>query len=82
MSSDLLADKFFQELLEALKKKYDYIILDCSAAGEYVDSKILAAACDGIVYAIGFNKIRRGRIQQTLEELKKCKGNIIGAVLN
>lgn len=82
MSSDLLANKSFPELLETLKKSYDYIILDCSAAGEYVDSKIVTSMCDGTVYVIGFNKVRRGRMQQTIEQLKKCKGNIIGAVLN
>lgn len=82
MSCDLFELESFQKLLAELKQKYDYIIIDSSAAGDYVDSRVLAAKCDGVVYVIGYNRTNRGHLQRAAKEIKKCKGTIIGAVIN
>ena len=56
--------------------------MDSSAAGKYVDSKILASKCDGVVYVIEYNRVKKKLVKDTVEDLKKCKGNILGAVIN
>lgn len=82
MSCEMLEQSSFLELLEEMKQNYDYIIVDSSAAKEYIDSRILAGICDAVVYVIRYNKATRKEIQDTTERIRRCKGNIIGAVLN
>lgn len=81
-SVELFEKACFRELLTQLCEKYDYVILDSSAAGKYVDSKILASKCDGVVYVIEYNRVKKNLVKDTVEDLKKCKGNILGAVIN
>lgn len=82
MSCDLFERKIFTDMLTQLEQDYEYIILDTSAAKMCADSKILAPKCGGIIYVIQYNKSNRFQINKVIRELKKCKGNIIGAVLN
>lgn len=81
-SSDLLETENFIALLTELKQAYDYVIIDCAATSEYVDSRIVASKCDSIVYIIRQGRTKREKIQHAIQELKKCNKNIIGAVLN
>ena len=82
MSCDLFEKEIFKHMMAELEQEYDYIILDTSAARMCIDSRILAQKCDGILYVIQYNKTSRFQIQRTISQLKKCKGSIIGAVLN
>lgn len=82
MSCDAFERKAFADMLAQLEEEYEYIILDTSAAKKCVDSKILASKCGGVIYVIQYNKSNRFQIKRVIRELKKCKGNIIGAVLN
>lgn len=82
MSCDLLETELFPKLLAELEQEFDYIIMDTSSACEYIDSRVIAEKCDGVIYVIHYNKARRTQIQHTLDEIKKCKGEIIGVVLN
>ncbi|HAU88601.1 MAG TPA: hypothetical protein DCW90_24940 [Lachnospiraceae bacterium] len=79
---ELFEKTCFRELMTKLCEEYDYVILDSSAAGKYVDSKILASKCDGVVYVIEYNRVKKTLVKDTVENLKKCKGNILGAVIN
>lgn len=81
-ASELFEKAAFQELLIKLRERFDYVILDSSAAGKFVDSKILASKCDSVVYVIEFNKVNRSLVKDTMDEIRKCKGKILGAVMN
>lgn len=79
---ELMEKPVFQELIAQLRKEYDYIILDGSAAGIFVDSKMLASKCDGVIYVIEYNRVKKTLVKETIEEIKRFKGKILGAVLN
>jgi capsular exopolysaccharide synthesis family protein len=79
---ELIGKPVFQELINQLRKEYDYIILDGSAAGVFLDSRIMASKCDGVIYVIEYNRVKKAFVKETMGEIRKYKGRILGAVLN
>ena len=66
--SELLLDKKLEELAAELKKRYDYVLLDCPPAGIIADASIIARIADRTVFAIRVGLLDR-RILPDIEEL-------------
>ena len=50
--AELLGGKNFRSLLNALRKVYDYVIVDTPPLGSVIDSAIVAEICDGSIMVI------------------------------
>lgn len=66
--SELLLDKKLEELAAELKKRYDYVLLDCPPAGIIADASIIARIADRTVFAIRVGLLDR-RMLPDIEEL-------------
>lgn len=82
MESELFEHEVFLTSLRKFEEDYDYVILDSSSLSQSMDSSILASKCDGTILVIEYNKVSKNRVRKAIEEIKKCQGNLIGAVLN
>ena len=47
--AELLGSKYFKRFLSAIRKVYDYIIIDTPPLGSVIDSAVIAEECDGSI---------------------------------
>lgn len=65
-----------------LKKRYDYIVLDCPPCGEVSDTGVLCQQSDGILYVIKQDYAPTSRIMDGLQSLYSKDGKVIGVAFN
>lgn len=80
--AEMLGSKSMTALIEALKKVFDYVILDTPPVQAVADAQILATKADGVILVIRAEKTKKDSVHNSLGLLKKVKANIIGTVLN
>jgi len=80
--SETLASKKMSDLLEELKKDYDYIILDTSPVLFLSDSQVVSNKSDGTILVVRSEKTKKYEIKETCDILKNINVNMIGVILN
>lgn len=80
--AEMIGSKSMNALLEALKKVFDYIILDTPPVQAVTDAQILANKADATILVIRAEKTKKDSINNSLNLLKKVNANVIGTVLN
>lgn len=81
-STELLSKDKFKELIEYLKKQYDYIILDVPPLYMMEDAHIIAKNSDSALVVIKQDFVHVYDILDSLEELNENIPYIMGTVLN
>ena len=81
-STELLGNSRFEELIIALKKTFDYVIVDTPPLGSVVDAAVAAKRCDGSVLVISEGKDSRKMAKSVLEQLKAANSNFLGVAMN
>lgn len=80
--AEMLGSKTMEKLLEVLKEKYRYVILDTAPLQAVTDAQILSTKVDGIILVIRAEKTKKESMLQAKGLLEKVGANIIGTVLN
>ncbi len=80
--SELLGSKKMQELIDYLKTKADFVIIDAPPVIAVTDASVLASRVDGITLIINSGSVRPEMAQQAKDLLIKAKGHILGVILN
>jgi capsular exopolysaccharide synthesis family protein len=80
--SELLGSKRMKKLLEDLRQKYEYIILDTPPVNMVTDAAVLAPLSDGVVFVVRMNYSERGAVIHAVEQLGYANAKILGMVLN
>jgi Mrp family chromosome partitioning ATPase len=70
------------QFLEAVKSKYDRVILDCPPISAVSDPLVISAKTDGIIFVAKFNKIRREHARRSVQRIQSAGIHIMGAVIN
>lgn len=81
MPTELLSSRRMDELLQELKKQFDFIIID-SPPLFLADAPILATKTDGCILVIQADKTKVNHIRSAIEQLKQVNAAILGTVLN
>lgn len=79
---DLLSSERFPEMLEGLKKDYDYILLDAPALLASADALAAAVCADGVVLVIESGKEDPKTVRLAKKRLEQAKAHVLGCVLN
>lgn len=80
--SELLASAKFEETLEFLKTRFDYIIIDTPPINQVADAQIIAKNVDGVVLVVNSGKTQTGELKRAEKALESSSGKICGYVLN
>lgn len=80
--SELLGSETFTQMVQNLKKIYDYVIIDTPPLGSVIDSAVISKVCDGMVIVIEANAISYKFAQRVKTQLEKTGCRILGAVMN
>lgn len=80
--SELLTSIHFEKLLNILKEKFDYIIIDTPPVSSAVDSSIVGRYVDGVVLVVRSNYVKRAVVDNSKKVIQRNGGRIVGVVLN
>ena len=78
----ILEHAAFGDLLEALKRRFDLLIIDTPPVGAVTDAILVAERTDEVVYVCRFNKAQRKHIRVYIKNLRETKNDLLGIVLN
>lgn len=80
--SELLGSVKMSHLIEALNKRYDYLIFDSAPTLAVTDSVVLSAKVSGVILVVEVGRTRRPHLKQVAAHLRNVNGNVLGVVLN
>jgi len=80
--SEMFAGKDFVTLIEGLRLKYDYILMEGPSLNEYSDTKELVQFADGVISIFSAKSTLIQKDRESLKYLKSLNGKFIGGVLN
>lgn len=78
----LIDSPAFKELLDQLRDRYDYILVDTPPLGLVIDAALAATACDGAVFVIDRGRNNYRVVQKVKAQMEKTGCQILGAILN
>jgi capsular exopolysaccharide synthesis family protein len=78
---ELLTSGKMKQLLEILKPRYDYIIIDSSPVVPVADSEVTSGIVDGVLLVVEAGKTKREVILRAQSLLEEAHARIIGSVL-
>jgi capsular exopolysaccharide synthesis family protein len=79
--TELLGSNEMQELLAAVRQRFDFVLIDTPPAIAISDAMVLSALCDGIVLVVR-NQDTTDTVRHVVERLQAVGAPILGAVLN
>lgn len=75
-------DNMLVELVENLKQKYEYVILDAPPVGLVSGTLSLNQVASSVLFVIGYDNSSLPEIQSSLEKLDKSGTRVLGCVVN
>ncbi len=80
--ADLLTSALFGEILEEIKKDYDFVLIDTPPMLRCSDPSVVAPRVDGVILTIRLSKNSRPPAEQAKERLNILGANLLGVVVN
>ncbi len=80
--AELLGSFQMKELIDTLKERYDYVIVDGPPALGFVDSHILSNLVDGVSVVVRAGKTPRESIRELIDRLWNLRANFLGVIVN
>lgn len=80
--AELLGAPRFKELLNELKRHYDWIIIDAPPVMAVTDASLVGHIATGVVFVVGAEMTSRRHAAVAVEQLSAAHARFIGAVLN
>ena len=78
----LLQSKNFDEMMNILRRHYDYIIVDTPPIGLVIDAAIISQKCDASLLVAEAGSVKRKALQKSKEQLEQTGTPFLGVVLN
>lgn len=79
---ELLSSVRMKKMLDVLRDKFDYVIIDLPPAGEVSDALALAEQTDGILLVVRQNHCDRVVLADAVRQFEFIRGRILGVVFN
>lgn len=80
--TELLSSMRFAELVDQVRREFDYVLIDTPPAGLVSDPIILASQADGVLLVLDARKTRKVSLRKTKRSLEAVGANILGTVMN
>lgn len=80
--SELLASSRMAELLETLRERYDFIVIDSPPVDMVIDAAVLSPQTDGILFVVRADQSERGAVLHAISQLEYAKAKVLGFVFN
>lgn len=74
--------EYLAHILETLRAKMDYIIVDSSPFGLVAEIESIATICDASVLVVEQNSVEARFINDTIDQLNETSGKVVGCIFN
>lgn len=81
-SLDLLSSAVFDEFMQAMKKEFDFIVLDCPSMESSQDVIPITHVVDGTIVVVSSLETNKNDAKDALMQLHRNGAHILGTVLN
>jgi capsular exopolysaccharide synthesis family protein len=78
----LLYSRRFAQLLDQLRREFDYVLLDCPPTQVVYDPIVLAPRADGVLLVIESQNTRKESVRDSMLSLEEVGANVLGTVMN
>ncbi|HHG6290016.1 TPA: capsular polysaccharide biosynthesis protein Cps4D [Streptococcus pneumoniae] len=78
----LLQSKNFNDMIETLRKYFDYIIVDTPPIGIVIDAAIITQKCDASILITATGEVNKRDVQKAKQQLEQTGKLFLGVVLN
>jgi capsular exopolysaccharide synthesis family protein len=78
----LLARKGMHELLEELRRRFAWVLVDSPPLASVTDALLLARQADTTVFVVLHNAVDKRLVKRSVAALKKAGAHVLGVVLN
>ena len=78
----LLQNKNFNDMIETLRKYFDYIIVDTAPIGIVIDAAIITQKCDASILVTAMGEANKRDVQKAKQQLEQTGKPFLGVVLN
>ncbi|MEZ6097940.1 MAG: polysaccharide biosynthesis tyrosine autokinase [Pirellulaceae bacterium] len=80
--SELLTSPFFKELIDVLRQKFDFVIVDTPPLLAVTDPAAVAPRVDGVLLTLRLRRGVQGAAARAREVLNNVEANVLGVVVN
>lgn len=81
-TDELMRGGVFTELVDALREKYDYVLIDTPPCSLLTDAEDVAEICDAAIMVIKQNYASRGSVIESMARLSESGTEVAGYILN
>ena len=82
MPAELLGSMQMQQLVESLRSRYDFILIDTPPVLTVTDAAVLVSVSDGVVLVLRYAQASRNVVARASEILLRSGAHLLGVVLN
>nr|WP_241724095.1 polysaccharide biosynthesis tyrosine autokinase [Dietzia sp. E1] len=79
--SELLASDTARRLIDELRSKYDYVLLDSPPLLPVTDGALLTRITDGALLVVRSNRTTTDQVSQAIDNLRKADAELLGMVM-
>ncbi|RZU34121.1 polysaccharide biosynthesis tyrosine autokinase [Blastococcus saxobsidens] len=80
--SEMLGSRHMQVLLDELRERYDYVLIDAPPLLAVTDAAVLTAVSDGCLLTSRYGRTRREELQEAASSLARIDASLLGVILN
>jgi succinoglycan biosynthesis transport protein ExoP len=81
-SDEVLSSDAFRRLVDQLRQRFDFIIVDLPPLGPVVDVRAAAQIIDSFVFVVAWGRTRINVVQRHLRSAPEVQDRLLGVVLN
>ena len=78
---ELLSSDKFKKLMEMLRTRFDFIVIDCPPISAVADAIPVSHNCDGTIFVISAKDTDKNEAKTALTELQRNGVNVLGSVM-
>jgi capsular exopolysaccharide synthesis family protein len=80
--SELIGSNGMIAVVEALRERFDYVIMDSSPCLAVTDALLLSSLSDSVILVSSANQTRGKNLKKAVARLEEVDANVVGVVLN
>ncbi|MEB3421128.1 polysaccharide biosynthesis tyrosine autokinase [Salipiger marinus] len=81
-ATDVFSSTKFQEFLQALRDRYDHIIIDTPPVLVVPDARVLGQYCDALLFTVAWDRTNAQQIRESIRQMSSVNLKITGMVLS
>ena len=78
---ELLSSEKFKKLMEKLRTRFDFIVIDCPPVDAVADAIPVSTVTDGTIYVVSAKETNKNDAKAAITQLQRNGANILGTVL-